>query len=51
MAGLNIKYVHQDMMANMGGSAFAIDAGAIYHTELMDREIRSASRSRTWAPT
>lgn len=39
-AGINLKYVHQDMFGNIGGSAFAIDAGAIYHTEFMDREIR-----------
>ena len=42
IAGMNVKYVHQDMMGNIGGSAFAIDAGAIYHTELADREIRFA---------
>ncbi|OGG00543.1 MAG: hypothetical protein A3F83_11255 [Candidatus Glassbacteria bacterium RIFCSPLOWO2_12_FULL_58_11] len=42
IAGLNVKYVHQDVMSNMGGSAFAIDAGAIYHTELNDREIKFA---------
>ncbi|HUU26794.1 MAG TPA: PorV/PorQ family protein [archaeon] len=40
--GLSMKYVHQDMWGNMGGSAFAIDAGAVYHTELMDREIKFA---------
>ncbi|MEA2062915.1 MAG: PorV/PorQ family protein [Gemmatimonadota bacterium] len=40
--GLNMKYVHQEMFSNIGGSAFAIDAGAIYHTDLMDREIRFA---------
>lgn len=38
--GLNVKYVHQDMWNNMGGNAFAIDAGVVYHTELADREIR-----------
>ena len=42
MGGLNLKYVHQDMFSNMGGSAFAIDAGAIYHTELAEREIKFA---------
>lgn len=40
VGGLNMKYVHQDVFSNIGGSAFAIDAGAIYHTELADREIR-----------
>ena len=38
--GINVKYIHQDMYGNMGGSAFAIDAGAIYHTELADRDIK-----------
>jgi hypothetical protein len=38
--GLNLKYVHQDMWNNIGGSAFAVDAGVIYHTELADRNIR-----------
>ncbi len=42
MGGLSAKYVHQDMWGNMGANAFAIDAGAIYHTEFMDREIRFA---------
>jgi hypothetical protein len=42
IGGLSMKYVHQDMLSNMGGSAFAIDAGAIYHTEVADREIRFA---------
>ena len=42
IGGLNVKYIHQDMFSNIGGSAFAIDAGAIYHTEFMDREIRFA---------
>lgn len=42
VAGMNMKYIHQDMFGNVGGNAFAIDAGAIYHTELMDREIRFA---------
>ncbi|MCE5272649.1 PorV/PorQ family protein, partial [bacterium] len=40
--GLNMKYVHQDMFDNVAGNAFAIDAGAVYHTEFMDREIRFA---------
>jgi len=38
--GLNVKFVHQDVWSNLGGNAFAIDAGGIYHTEFMDREIR-----------
>lgn len=42
MAGMSAKYVHQDVFSNVGGSAFAIDAGAIYHTELADREIKFA---------
>jgi len=42
IAGINLKYVHQDLLSNIGGSAFAMDAGAIYHTELADREIRFA---------
>ena len=42
VGGLSAKYVHQDMWGNMGANAFAIDAGAIYHTEFMDREIRFA---------
>ena len=42
VTGFNMKYIHQDMFANVAGNAFAIDAGAIYHTELMDREIRFA---------
>ncbi len=42
IGGLNLKYIHQDMYNNIGGSAFAIDAGAIYHTELADREIKFA---------
>ncbi|HLA39307.1 MAG TPA: PorV/PorQ family protein [Candidatus Glassbacteria bacterium] len=41
-AGMNAKYVHEDVYNNVGGSAFAIDAGAIYHTELADREIKFA---------
>lgn len=40
IGGLTMKYVHQDVWGNLSGSAFAIDAGAIYHTELADREIR-----------
>jgi len=42
VAGMNVKYVHQDVYSNVGGSAFAMDVGAIYHTELVDREIRFA---------
>ena len=42
VGGMNVKYVHQDMWGNMGGNAFAIDAGAIYHTELMNHEIKFA---------
>ena len=42
VGGINLKYVHQDIWSNMGGDAFAIDAGAVYHTELADREIRFA---------
>jgi len=42
VGGINAKYIHQDMFSNIGGSAFAIDAGAIYHTDFMDREIRFA---------
>lgn len=42
VAGLNMKYIHQDMFANVAGNAFAVDAGAIYHTEFLDREIRFA---------
>lgn len=42
MGGINLKFVHQDVMSNIGGSAFAIDAGGIYHTEFMDREIKFA---------
>ncbi|MFH1070281.1 MAG: PorV/PorQ family protein [Candidatus Glassbacteria bacterium] len=42
VAGINLKYVHQDVYNNVGGSAFAMDAGAIYHTELADREIKFA---------
>ncbi|MCE5271251.1 PorV/PorQ family protein [bacterium] len=41
-AGLNLKYIHQDVLSNIAGNAFAIDAGAIYHTEFMDREIKFA---------
>ncbi len=39
-AGINAKYIHQDFFQNMAANAFGIDAGAIYHTELADREIR-----------
>ncbi|HUU29340.1 MAG TPA: PorV/PorQ family protein [archaeon] len=41
-AGLNLKYVHQDVFSNISGSAFAMDAGGIYHTEFMDRGIKIA---------
>ncbi|MBN2288253.1 MAG: PorV/PorQ family protein [Candidatus Glassbacteria bacterium] len=41
-SGINLKYVHQDMLGNIGGNAFAVDAGAIYHTDLIDREIKFA---------
>lgn len=40
IGGLNLKYVHQDMWNNLSGNAFAVDAGVIYHTELVDREVR-----------
>ncbi|MCE5272884.1 PorV/PorQ family protein [bacterium] len=42
VGGINLKYVHQDVFSNIGGDAFAIDAGAIYYTEFMEREIRFA---------
>lgn len=42
IGGLSLKYVHQDMFSNVGASAFAMDAGAIYHSNFMDREIRFA---------
>ena len=42
VAGLNVKYVHQDVYNNLGANAFALDAGGIYHTEFMDREIKFA---------
>jgi len=42
ITGLNAKYVHQDVWGNIAGNAFAVDAGAIYHTELANREIRFA---------
>jgi len=40
VAGLNAKYIHQDFYQDLSGNSFGIDAGAIYHTELADREIR-----------
>lgn len=40
IGGLNVKYIHQDMWNNMGGSAFGIDAGVVYHTEVADRDIK-----------
>ena len=42
VTGMNVKYVHQDMWSNMGGNAFAIDAGAVYHTDFLNREIKFA---------
>jgi len=42
VAGLSAKYVHQDVFGNIAGNAFAIDAGAIYHTDFLDRELRFA---------
>ncbi len=42
VAGVSMKYVHQDVYGNTSGSAMAWDAGAIYHTELADRELRFA---------
>ncbi len=41
-AGINVKYIHQDFFQNLAANALGIDAGAIYHTELADREIRFA---------
>ncbi|HUU28306.1 MAG TPA: PorV/PorQ family protein [archaeon] len=40
IGGINLKYVHQDVWNNLSADAFAIDAGAMYHAELMDREIK-----------
>ncbi|MBN2288546.1 MAG: PorV/PorQ family protein [Candidatus Glassbacteria bacterium] len=42
IGGLNFKYVHQDMLGNISGDAFAFDAGAIYHSELGGRQIKFA---------
>ncbi len=42
VGGINMKYVHQEMFSNISGNAFAIDAGAIYHTQLADKEIKFA---------
>ena len=42
VGGINLKFIHQDVLSNMSGNAFAIDAGAIYHSEFMDREIKFA---------
>jgi hypothetical protein len=42
IGGLNMKYVHQDVFNNISGNAFAIDAGGIYHTALLDREVKFA---------
>lgn len=41
-SGINMKFIHQDVFNNVSGNAFAIDAGAIYHTQLMDREFKFA---------
>ncbi len=40
IGGLNVKYVHQDVWNDLSANAFAIDAGALYHAELLGREIR-----------
>ncbi len=40
IGGLNVKYIHQDLWNNLGGSAFGVDAGVIYHTELADRDLK-----------
>jgi hypothetical protein len=42
VGGVSLKYIHQDVLGNTSGDAFAIDAGAIYHTELADRQIKFA---------
>ncbi len=42
VGGVSLKYIHQDVWGNTGGNAFAIDAGAVYHTDLADREIKFA---------
>ena len=42
IGGINTKFIHQDMFHNVGGSAFAVDAGAIYFTDFFDREIKFA---------
>ncbi len=42
IGGLSMKYIHQDVWGNVAGNAFAIDAGAIYHTELLNKEIKFA---------
>jgi hypothetical protein len=42
VSGISLKYIHQDMWSNLGASAFAMDVGAVYHTELYEREIRFA---------
>ena len=39
MPGANIKWVHEDIW-DITANAFALDIGANYHTEFMDREIR-----------
>ena len=40
IGGINLKYVHQDVWNNLSSNAFAIDAGAMYHTELMNHDIK-----------
>jgi len=42
IAGINVKYIHQDFFNDISGNAMGIDAGAIYHTEFMNREIKFA---------
>ena len=42
VAGMNMKFVHQDVYSNTSGSAMAFDVGAIYHTELADKEVKFA---------
>ena len=42
VAGINVKYVHQEVYNNLSANAFALDAGGIYHTEFMDRPIKFA---------
>ncbi|MCE5269902.1 PorV/PorQ family protein [bacterium] len=42
VGGLSLKYIHEDVFNNIGGNAFAIDAGGIYHTEFIDHDIKFA---------